>query len=112
MKLRLWICLFPSVLWSASHHPQEFLKSIEKDTHQIQKIYQQFCANCHSKKPLIPLGAPLLGDHKAWEKRLLQGEGAVLEHSLNGIGLMPARGGCFECSDEQIKLIIHYMINQ
>ena len=100
------------MVWAASHHPQAFLKSIQHDPKAAEKIYQQFCVNCHAKHPLIPLGAPLVGDKKAWKLRLKHGYDQLLLHSLEGIGMMPARGGCFECSDEDIKMVINYMVNQ
>ena len=94
----------------ASHHPQQFLDALQHDPRAAEKIYQQYCANCHAKHPLIPLGAPRIGDKTAWQQRLRHGNAILLKHSLNGIGLMPARGGCFECSDEQIEMVIQYML--
>ena len=60
---------------------------------------------------MLPLGAPIIGDEDAWKKRMSQGRATVLKHTQEGIGLMPARGGCFECSDEQLEMIVNYMIN-
>jgi cytochrome c5 len=112
--VRYLFCLYflSCLTWGASHHPQVFLKSLKNDEHAAEKIYQQFCANCHAKHPLIPLGAPRIGDKSQWLQRLSHGEAEVIKHSLNGVGLMPARGGCFECSDEQIKMVINYMLKQ
>lgn len=104
------LCSFS--LWAASHHPQAFLQSIKGDPKASEKIYQQFCSNCHARHPLISVGAPRVGDKKAWDRRLKDGYAQLLSHSLEGIGLMPARGGCFECSDEEIKMVIDYMIKQ
>jgi cytochrome c5 len=105
------LLILSNLSWGSSHHPQEFLASLKHDPKAAEKIYQQYCANCHALDPLIPLGAPRLGDKAAWQGRLRKGDAILLKHSLNGIGLMPARGGCFECSDEQIKMVINYMIN-
>jgi cytochrome c5 len=103
MRFFYLLCLVSNLSWGASHHPQAFLKTLKDDKDAAQKIYQVYCSNCHNQHPLIPIGAPRIGDKAAWKQRLSQGEKKVLEHSLNGIGLMPARGGCFECSDEQLK---------
>jgi len=34
----------------------------------------------------------------------------LLEHTSEGFGAMPARGGCFECTDEQLELAILAML--
>lgn len=93
----------------ASHKPQEFVASLKNDPKAGEKIYQQFCANCHAQKPFIPLGAPTIGDERAWTKRLSKGQEVLLKNTLDGYGAMPARGGCFECSDEQINMSIKYI---
>jgi len=98
-------------VWGASHHPQEFLNHVKNDVNASQKIYNQFCANCHNPKPLIPLGAPEIGNTSIWQKRAKSGFANLLHSTINGKGLMPARGGCFECTDEQLEMIIKYMIN-
>lgn len=97
-------------LFAASHHPEDFLSKLKKDPRATQKIYKHFCANCHNPQPLLPLGAPQIGDESAWKKRLEPGFENLLTNTLNGKGLMPARGGCFECSDEQLEMIVKYMI--
>lgn len=96
---------------AASHHPIDFIKSIENDKKPGKKVYQAFCQNCHAPKPLIPVGAPRMGNQKDWEVRLKQGQKALLQHTLEGKGIMPARGGCFECSDEQIQKAIDYILS-
>jgi len=108
----VWILILSNCVWSSSHHPQQFLQDMKTDPHATQKIYQHFCANCHAVHPLIPLGAPRVGVLKDWQQRQKKGVAVMLEHTLNGYNLMPARGGCFECSDEQIKMIIDYMLKQ
>lgn len=96
---------------SNSHHPQEFVSRLKDDPNAGEKIYQQFCSNCHAQKPIIPVGAPALGDEKQWINRLTKGQKILLDNTLNGYGVMPARGGCFECSDEQIQMSINYILN-
>lgn len=114
--LRIYMKWFLMVLmafksYAASHRPIDFIKGIENDKHIGQKIYQAFCQNCHAPQALIPVGAPRAGVAKDWEKRLTQGQKVLLQHSLEGRGMMPARGGCFECSDEQIQKAIDYILS-
>jgi cytochrome c5 len=35
----------------------------------------------------------------------------LLNITVNGVGAMPARGGCFECSDEQLRTTIRYILD-
>ena len=113
MMMRFFISLIISLnALAASHHPQDFLSSLKNDRQAAEKIYKHFCANCHNPKPLLPLGAPQIGDELSWKKRLEPGFNTLFTNTLNGKGLMPARGGCFECSDEQLKMIVKYMIKQ
>lgn len=113
MRKCLILLLVSLVVWSQnnSHRPQEFIAGLKNDPKAGEKIYQQFCSNCHAQKPLIPVGAPMIGDEKAWTKRLSKGQKMLLENTLNGYGVMPARGGCFECSDEQIQMSINYILD-
>lgn len=112
---KLWVFLFSlsfiSVLsaQSKTHHPQAFLKGI-KPSKQGEAIYQHFCANCHAEKPLIPLGAPRIQHKSDWENRLKQPFDVIFEKVSLGFNAMPARGGCFECSDSELKEAIIYLL--
>lgn len=65
-----------------------------------------FCANCHALKPLIELGAPKIQQVKDWESRIKKGLDKLFINTSEGLNAMPPRGGCFECTDEQLKLAI------
>ncbi|WP_035919023.1 c-type cytochrome [Legionella fairfieldensis] len=95
-----------------THRPQEFLDSIRRSKNEGEQIVQHFCANCHALKPVIELGAPKTGQKKDWEIRVKQGLNTLLDHTKEGFNAMPARGGCFECSDEQLLLAILAMLPQ
>lgn len=106
----LLLSLFISNSWSASHHPQDFLKSIAGSKNEGTLIVEHYCAMCHAEKPTISLGAPSVGNAIAWEPRIKQGIDVLLKHTDEGLNAMPARGGCFECSDEQLVLAILAML--
>lgn len=110
MKYFLLMLFFSSFV--KAHEPQKFLQSIQHDEHKAEKIYQSYCANCHNPKPLIPIGAPNIKDKLSWKKRLEQGRKKINQHTLEGVNLMPARGGCFECSDQELIAIVDWMIEQ
>lgn len=104
------LMLLPFLSWSASHHPQDFLKKIANTPQEGEQIAQHYCATCHAKTPLIPLGAPRMGVLKDWQPRLAQNLDLFLEHTNEGFNAMPARGGCFECTDRQLILAIAVML--
>ncbi len=99
-----------SVSYAASHHPQEFLNEISGKPDEGKSIVQHFCSNCHAVKPLIPIGAPRAGVVSDWQQRMKSGIGALLKNTSEGIGNMPPRGGCFECTDKQLILAIKAML--
>ncbi|KTD62835.1 c-type cytochrome [Legionella shakespearei] len=104
------VCLIFSTGHTESHHPQDFLKSIKGAPDEGEQIYNHFCVNCHALKPLIPLGAPRKGELGDWKERLKQGFDVLFKHTDEGFNAMPARGGCFECTDEQLGLSIITMV--
>lgn len=99
-----------SFTFANSHHPQEFLNSIAGSKNEGQQIVQHYCAVCHARKPLIQLGAPRIGVESDWTTRLKQGMQKIFINTSEGFNAMPARGGCFECSDDQLMLAIIYML--
>ena len=65
-----------------------------------EAIYQTYCMACHAN---AVGGAPKTHDPKAWEGR------KNLSSVINGLGIMPARGGCTTCSDEELQSAIDFM---
>ena len=104
------VCAFPSHAASVTHHPQDFLASIAGTPDEGEQIVQHFCATCHAVKPLINLGAPRMGQKTDWLTRVHQGLDCLFKHTTEGYNAMPPRGGCFECSDAQLKMAIHAML--
>lgn len=99
-------------LSAATHHPQAFLDEIRGTKDEGQEIVQHFCASCHGVPALIPLGAPRKGYPEDWKERLKQDPVVFWQHTTEGFHAMPARGGCFECSDEQLKKAILVLTGQ
>lgn len=73
-----------------------------------EDIYNTACHVCHSSGVA---GSPKLGDKSAWAPRIQQGEATLFAHAIAGYKLMPARGTCDTCSDEEIKATVKHMIN-
>lgn len=114
MITRVLVCCFVALTvfqaQADSHHPQAFLKAIRGANNEGEQIYNHFCVNCHAEHPVISLGAPKIADDHDWKIRLKQGMKVVFQHCDEGFNAMPARGGCFECSDEQLMLAIQFML--
>lgn len=73
-----------------------------------EMIYTNVCAACHDSGAA---GAPMLVAAD-WTDRLSQGEDLLVEHAINGIGTMPARGGRMDLSDEQVRSSVEYMLGR
>ena len=75
------------------------------------EVYQGACATCHGGgfKGWMT-GAPTVGDKEVWTPLIAKGVDAMTTFSIMGVNKMPAKGGCSQCSDEQIKSAIEHMV--
>jgi len=91
------------------------------------EIYPSGCAGCHDAGVL---NSPKFGDFDAWKGRISSAEYTPVKEgfsrenvpetimtklynsAINGIGAMPPKGLCSDCSDEEIKASVDYMITQ
>lgn len=71
--------------------------------------YQSKCFACHGTGAA---GAPKLGDKAAWATRIAAGEATVVQNAIKGKGAMPPKGGQASLTDDQVKAMVQYMINQ
>lgn len=74
-----------------------------------QEVYDAACMACHTTGVA---GAPMLGDVDAWAPRIAEGVAALHDAGVNGIpgtGMI-AKGGCMDCSDEEVIAAVDYMI--
>ena len=74
-----------------------------------EQVYNASCQACHATGAA---GAPKLGDKNAWAPRIQQGMEMLMTHALKGFNAMPARGTCGNCSDQEIRGAIEFMINK
>jgi len=74
-----------------------------------EKVYQQACLLCHGAGVA---GSPITGDEAAWSARIAQGRDKLLSNAINGIGVMPPKGGQTQLSDEEVASAVDYMIQQ
>ncbi|MGB1158271.1 MAG: c-type cytochrome [Porticoccaceae bacterium] len=86
---------------------QAVVAAVASAARSADAIYSVSCAACHD---YAVAGAPKFGDAAAWASRLEQGIETVYTNAINGIRGMPARGTCMDCSDDEIKITIDYIL--
>lgn len=72
-----------------------------------KKIYDTSCAACHATGAA---GAPKFADKAAWAARIAKGKDTLYSHAINGLGIMPAKGGNPANSDADVKAAVDYMV--
>jgi cytochrome c5/LysM repeat protein len=72
-----------------------------------KEVYEAVCTACHTAGVV---GAPKFGDKSSWTERLAKGEEALITSAINGLNVMPPRGGNSGLSDEAVKLAVQYML--
>lgn len=72
-------------------------------------VYSHYCFACHAAGVG---GAPVFGNAEQWAPRIAKGMDALLQSAENGIPpLMPAKGTCMDCSDEELQAAVAYMVD-
>ncbi len=76
-----------------------------------EDVYNAACLACHTTGAG---GAPMLGDAAAWADRIAKGTDALHDSGLNGVAgtAMMAKGGCVNCSEEEITAAVDFMIER
>ncbi|HFD80651.1 MAG TPA: cytochrome c5 family protein [Gammaproteobacteria bacterium] len=74
-----------------------------------EQVYNGICKACHS---VGVAGAPKVGDKAAWEPRAAQGMDTLMQHVTNGLKAMPPKGTCADCSADELKGAVEYMLKQ
>jgi cytochrome c5 len=74
-----------------------------------EQVVQAVCSACHGSGAL---GSPKIGDSSAWGPRIAQGYEALVKHAIQGVRMMPARGGSAELTDHEVAVAVAYMANK
>ncbi|CAA0092472.1 Cytochrome c5 [Zhongshania aliphaticivorans] len=75
-----------------------------------EEVYTSSCQGCHATGAG---NAPKLGDAADWGKRAEKGVDTLHKHAIEGftdIGMMPAKGLCMSCSDEEVMAAVDYIL--
>lgn len=76
-----------------------------------KEVYDAACMACHMTGAG---GAPVTGDVVAWAERIAQGMDVLHEAGVKGVpgtGMI-AKGGCMNCSDEEVIAAVDYMVEE
>lgn len=73
-----------------------------------QQIYDMFCFACHATGVSE---APLFGSLEQWQPRIDKGMDELVAMSITGFNLMPPQGTCMNCTEEEMRATIQYMID-
>lgn len=87
-----------------------YITSLHAYLDEGKKVYQQSCAGCHETGTA---NAPLRSDTKHWQKRMQEAHNqSVLANSvIQGMGAMPPKGGCANCTEDEIRTSVAYMLS-
>ncbi|HKT72383.1 MAG TPA: c-type cytochrome [Steroidobacteraceae bacterium] len=76
------------------------------------EMFEQVCSTCHGAGIA---GAPKAGDKAAWAPRIAKGKDTLYKHALEGFqggaGVMPAKGGRSDLSDDLVKQAVDHMVD-
>jgi cytochrome c5 len=71
-----------------------------------QDIYDTNCVVCHG---MAGSGAPQTGVIDDWRERSGKGMEVMLDNVMDGFQAMPAMGGCFDCDEDDFRLLTTFM---
>ncbi|MEX2132098.1 MAG: c-type cytochrome [Pseudohongiellaceae bacterium] len=76
------------------------------DGFNVETTFAATCAACHNAGVA---NAPKPDDAAAWNTRMEKGIDAVMVNVINGLNSMPAKGLCFNCTDDDLKAVVEFM---
>ncbi len=74
-----------------------------------ETVYETFCMACHATGVSE---SPILGNVEMWAPRIDKGIEVLYQSIINGLNVMPARGTCVDCSDEELQAAVDFMVGQ
>lgn len=79
-------------------------------------VFDKLCVACHASNSAIAF-SPKLTDKDDWAPRIKQGKDTLFKHAIEGYtgpqgGVMPAKGGNPNLTDDEVKAAVVYMVNQ
>lgn len=100
----LWLALLGGCLSESSEQQRSSLKY----ANNIERLYTRSCIACHASGAA---SAPITQDRDAWRSRIAsKGIEGLVNSTVKGIGSMPPRGLCADCSEDDFRQLIYFMV--
>ena len=80
-----------------------------RESRSGEDVFNKSCTACHSTGAA---GAPKVGVAADWTVRVDQGMDTLYANAINGVRGMPPKGLCMDCSDDELKASVDYMLEQ
>ena len=81
---------------------------VETAVRSGEEIYNSKCAGCHTSGVM---GSPKFASLEDWAPRIDLGPEKLTLSAIAGKGGMPAKGTCMDCTDNDIKITVQYMLD-
>ena len=81
---------------------------VETAVRSGEEIYNSKCAGCHTSGVM---GSPKFASLEDWAPRVGLGLEKLTLSAIAGKGGMPAKGTCMDCTDNEIKITVQYMLD-
>ena len=81
---------------------------VETAVRSGEEIYNSKCAGCHTSGVM---GSPKFASLEDWAQRIDLGLEKLTLSAIAGKGGMPAKGTCMDCTDNDIKITVQYMLD-
>jgi len=84
------------------------VESNESSERSGEAIYNSKCSGCHTSGVME---APKYASLEDWSTRIDVGLEKLTLSAIAGKGGMPPRGACMDCTDNEIKLTVQYILD-
>ena len=81
---------------------------VETAVRSGEEIYNSKCAGCHTSGVM---GSPKFASLEDWAPKVGLGLEKLTLSAIAGKGGMPAKGTCMDCTDNDIKITVQYMLD-
>ncbi|HBA28090.1 MAG TPA: cytochrome-c oxidase, cbb3-type subunit III [Gammaproteobacteria bacterium] len=90
--------------------PKKVVASAAAPTAKAGRGGKELYAKCQGCHNVGVGGAPKYGDKAAWAPRIKRGMDDLLKVAKAGKGMMPPKGTCMDCTDDELRAVIQYMM--
>ena len=114
LPLVKFILVLSAALFATANYADDKQQALQlaqlSDGFDAEQKYMASCFACHSTGAA---GAPKVGEgfKVEWEPRLEKGMDAMVTNAINGLNTMPPKGLCFDCTDDDLRALVEYMVN-